>query len=578
MAIYNGTKGNDILKGSSGKINDTLNGGLGNDLYRYKLGSGKDVITDSGGRDTLELSNDAWTEGIFRSVYRSGSDLIFDFGALGRVTVLKQFQAALAIETLSNDRGDQYSIARAGVGTSGDDLIVGTSRAERLVGGAGGDRIFSNGGNDTISGGDGNDHIQAGSGGSTIDGDGAGANASVHYTNTVAYNSLSSAVTVNFSGVTQVISGRRLLDGHVLHSNTLAEDALKNVNRIEGSIHSDVFYAGNSGGDVRFAFEFEGGPGDDRFYADEGSSTSDCDYGSRVKFHGGPGNDRFYDEIDWQDSCVSYEYASKAVIVNFSGTTITVNGNSVGSMRARDGDGGTDRFVLADDGNIEVEGSPFGDYLKAGDKGYTYNGIHLYFSAFRGYTLDGGLGNDTIVGGAQADLLLGAEGSDFLRGGGEDDYIAGGTGADTLVGDAGSDYLDGESGNDLLRGGLGNDTLSGGLGKNVFRFDTQPNARNNLDAMMGFEVRDDTMQLENSVFAALTTVGTLAAGSLRAGADFTRAADANDYLIYNESTGALYYDADGSGTRFAPVRFADFNTRDGFGNTAALTNLDFVVT
>ncbi|MBP6707631.1 MAG: calcium-binding protein [Candidatus Accumulibacter sp.] len=539
MAIYNGTKGNDILKGSSGKINDTLNGGLGNDLYRYKLGSGKDVITDTGGRDTLELGNvddaDAWGR-----VYRSGSDLIFDFGALGRVTVLKQFQAALAIETLSSEWGNQYSIARAGVGTSGDDWIVGTSRAERLVGGSGWDTIFSNGGNDTISGGDGLDHIQAGSGGSTID---CGGGDHDGFQDTVGYNSLSSAVTVNFSGVTQVISGHRLLDGRVLHSNTLAEDKLTNVDKIQGSIHSDVFYAGRSGD-----FSFAGGPGDDRFHADAGNDHAPDPYDwSEVEFHGGPGNDWFYDDADWdQQSLVSYEGARKAVIVNLSSATITVNGNSVGSMRARDGEGGTDRFVLTRDGNIKIEGSPFGDYLKAGDKVYKWNSS--------GYTLDGAFGNDTIVGGAQGSHLSGEEGSDSLRGGG------------------GHDDLYGGDGNDLLRGGLGNDRLYGDQGKDVFRFDTQPNAKSNLDTISDFVVRDDTLQLENIVFTALTRVGSLPAGWLRAGEGFTRAADGNDYLIYNESTGALYYDADGSGTRFAPVKFVTLD------DDLTLTNLDFVVT
>ena len=36
----------------------------------------------------------------------------------------------------------------------------------------------------------------------------------------------------------------------------------------------------------------------------------------------------------------------------------------------------------------------------------------------------------------------------------------------------------------------------------------------------------------------------------------TAALDANDYLVYNNRTGVVSYDADGSGTAAAPVAFA----------------------
>ncbi|GAB6142417.1 hypothetical protein JCM14076_31460 [Methylosoma difficile] len=49
-----------------------------------------------------------------------------------------------------------------------------------------------------------------------------------------------------------------------------------------------------------------------------------------------------------------------------------------------------------------------------------------------------------------------------------------------------------------------------------------------------------------------------------------KALDGNDYLIYNSSTGGLFYDADGNGAG-AAVRIAIM------GVNLALTNADFVV-
>jgi Ca2+-binding RTX toxin-like protein len=86
-----------------------------------------------------------------------------------------------------------------------------------------------------------------------------------------------------------------------------------------------------------------------------------------------------------------------------------------------------------------------------------------------------------------------------------------------------------------------------------------------------FNVTDDTLSLENAVFTALTSTGPLAAGMLRAGAGVASAADADDFLLYNSSTGALFYDADGTGPAPA-VQFAMV------GAGLALTAADFLVT
>ncbi|HZX26398.1 MAG TPA: choice-of-anchor L domain-containing protein [Telluria sp.] len=214
-------------------------------------------------------------------------------------------------------------------------------------------------------------------------------------------------------------------------------------------------------------------------------------------------------------------------------------------------------------------------------------------------------GNDTLSGAAGDDLLDGGAGSDSMLGGaGNDRYVvdaatdkvietttatsktdAGGTdtveasvswtlgnyvenlvltgtaalngsgnalansltgngAANALSGLAGNDILDGGAGNDLLNGGAGSDALTGGSGADVFRFDSAPGV--GVDTLVDFAGGVDSIQLENAVFKKLTAPGALSAANFRASADGT-AGDANDYVLYNTSSGALLYDADGSG-------------------------------
>ena len=122
---------------------------------------------------------------------------------------------------------------------------------------------------------------------------------------------------------------------------------------------------------------------------------------------------------------------------------------------------------------------------------------------------------------------------------------------DLLTGGSGNNVLMGSMKGELLAGGNGNDTLTGGLGQDVFRFDTTPNATTNRDTITDFVAGSDRIQLENAIFTSLTAPGTLAAGFFRSGPGVTAALDTDDFLIYDTSSGALFYDADGSGVTAA---------------------------
>jgi Ca2+-binding RTX toxin-like protein len=106
------------------------------------------------------------------------------------------------------------------------------------------------------------------------------------------------------------------------------------------------------------------------------------------------------------------------------------------------------------------------------------------------------------------------------------------------------------------------------LGKDTFKLMNL----SSLDTITDFVVVDDTIQLENAFFTSLVNTGTLAATSFRSGAGFTAAADADDFIIYNSSTGGLYYDAGGNTAGSATAVQVAL-----LGINLVLTNADFVV-
>ena len=107
--------------------------------------------------------------------------------------------------------------------------------------------------------------------------------------------------------------------------------------------------------------------------------------------------------------------------------------------------------------------------------------------------------------------------------------------------------------------------LIGGAGKDAFTFDTKPGS-SNVDVIVDFNVADDTIRLNDTAFTKLK-YGQLSASTFVVG---EKALDSSDRIIYNDKTGALSYDADGTGST-AAVKFAMIE------NLAKLTAADFLV-
>jgi Ca2+-binding RTX toxin-like protein len=175
-----------------------------------------------------------------------------------------------------------------------------------------------------------------------------------------------------------------------------------------------------------------------------------------------------------------------------------------------------------------------------------------------------------LFGNSLNNTISGADAADYIDGGGGNDNLMGNGGNDTLIGGSGDDTLIGGLGNDTLIGGAGNDRLTGGNDTDYFFFNTALNASNNVDTITDFEQGTDKIQLSKSIFTKLVTTGLLDNQIYIGGArDST---PTNDYIVYNESNGYLYYDADANGTG-APIQFATVQ----LGAGQHLSGSDFVI-
>jgi Ca2+-binding RTX toxin-like protein len=115
----------------------------------------------------------------------------------------------------------------------------------------------------------------------------------------------------------------------------------------------------------------------------------------------------------------------------------------------------------------------------------------------------------------------------------------------------------------VIDGGLGNDILTGGIGADSFKFTSA--LKGNIDRITDFATGIDRIELDDAIFKKFIGVtGQIAEGNLVKGGTGVKALDSNDHLIFNTSTGALFYDADGNGSG-AAIQFA---TLTGVSNIA----------
>ncbi|MEI6643887.1 MAG: calcium-binding protein [Novosphingobium sp.] len=566
-AIVDGYRGNDILTGN--EATNLLRGGEGDDkLY---ANGGDDIVLGGKGNDLLQggFGNDRLDGG-------EGNDTAsfedIGWGANVSLEKLGPQDTYAGTDTLLNIENL--------IGSPNNDTLIGSNTDNVLSGGDGDDTLKGLAGNDTLDGGYGVNTLEGGLGDDT-------------YFDKYYFRShyeIDNPIENADSGTDTVLTN---IDGYVLGSNIenltmLGADYVDLTMDISGTGNElDNVITGNTGNN-----HLSGMAGNDTLVGGDGNDTLDGGAGAD-KMTGGAGDDTYLVDsasdttvelaaggTDTVMAATSYALGDRVEVLTLTGSdNLDGTGNALGNTI--NGNAGNNKLVgrsgndtlYGGDGNDKLDGGSGSDQLFGGSGNDTYNvnasGDQVYETAsasdttdlggtdtvvssvmftlgqfVENLTLSGkadikGTGNDlvnTIIGNRGANTLLGLAGNDTLRGGAGDDLVKGG---------AGNDSLKGEAGNDMLYGGEGKDTLIGGTGKDFFIFDTTPTSR---DTITDFSNSDgDKIQLSKAVFTGFTYTGALHEDDFYAAAGATKAHDSTDRLIYNTTTGILYYDPDGKG-------------------------------
>jgi Ca2+-binding RTX toxin-like protein len=539
-----GDAGNDRLIGLGG--HDTLDGG-----------SGVDTMAGGAGNDTYVVDNSAdvvienTAQGVLDTVLASVSY------TLGAQVELLTLTGTGAINATGND------LANVLTGNSGNNVLDGQAGADTLIGGAGNDVYIVDNIDDVVTeaAGQGTDTLQA----------------------SVDFTLASNVENLTLTG--QARTGLGNAGANVLTGNALDNllDGLEGADRMAGGQGNDSYrvdnladvvvelagegtdtvYAlvsgytlgagvenltlqgkavsatGNAGNNVitgnKLASLLAGGAGDDQLTGQVGDDTLDGGTGNDT-LTGGSGNDLY--RVD----------SSADLIVEQSGQGIDLVQASVSYTLAAE----VENLVLTGTAAIDATGNAAGNALTGN------SGDNVLDGGAGADTLSGGRGNDTYRVDQAGDTLIEAlsQGTDtvvsaisWTLGANLENLTLSGT-AVRGIGNADKNVMVGSAGANVLAGGLGMDTLTGGAGNDVFLFDTTPNRLTNVDTITDFTLGADRIVLDVRVFKGLSvpagqSEAVLAAGALRVGAGLSAAGDADDRLIFNTSTGALYYDADG---------------------------------
>lgn len=582
------------------KIGDNLYGNDGNDTFLYKKGDGVDMIWDfQPGRDVIRLSGytlaDVYAFTIVKAVDNrigstdhdkiaiildkggdaivfndypapSNSDVAIVFGdgttiSSGKILELARANpvtlapvsantastpasssssetsdASLILygsndgDTIIGGLGKDVIYANEGTnalgGFAGDDMLHGGNVADTIVAGEGNDTGFGNGGDDIIVGGSGSDKLYGAGGNDLIFGDDAeGIDLSEILTTYIPLKD-------GENSVSAVIKVTRVWWGGFQAEITIT--ANESVNDwdifLKSKFNIDSIWGAKTSAETSWAqgvaYELSNASWNGSLYAGQKTTIG---FTARTGVNGVVDTDHITAGLSIADS-MSSDPLPNEHILNTLGNT----------MR---GYAGADTLVgSSDDDTFYVD--------HKGDK------VVESFTESK---------QDKVV--TSISYALGKNVENLSSSGSSAVSLTGNSLNNIIVGNAGKNTIKGGGGNDTIDGGSGNDTLVGGIGKDVFVFSNKLGKTNNFDTVTDFSVKDDTIMLDNAIFKKLTRTGTLNKAFYKVG---TVAKDGNDHILYDDTTGYLRYDADGSG-KGASVIFAKLKPG------LALTHADFYV-
>ncbi|MBW4680712.1 MAG: calcium-binding protein [Microcoleus vaginatus WJT46-NPBG5] len=355
-------------------------------------------------------------------------------------------------------------------------------------------------------------------------------------------------------------------------SGTIDADSIYGLagnDHITGLGGNDTIY-GNTNSDLYTLPDndnIDGGSGNDLIYGEVGNDIIDGGTGNDI-INGGTGNDIINGAagidtmIGADGNDTYYVYNTTDVVTEWAGAgTDTVYAYA-------------DYRLSENVENLYLVGSAYAGYGNARNNYIAGNSSSNYLWGGAGIdTIVGGLGNDTYAidsssavvteeVGAGTDAVyayasyslspnvenLNLQGSAYYGYGNELD--------NSIVGSSGYNFLWGRAGNDTLRGGAGSDELIGSAGADYFTFNSRSEG---VDTIRDFSrIEGDKIGLSASGFGGglITTTGSRP-GSLHPSQFVVgaAAADSSDRIIYNSSTGALFFDSDGTGANLQ-VQFA----------------------
>jgi Ca2+-binding RTX toxin-like protein len=602
----NAGDGNDIVEGGAG--GDTLDGGLGVDTVDYSSSTANvtinlatnsasgghatgdiisnfenvtgsafaDTLTGNGGANVLngggnaDLMTGAGGDDVYfvdnsldsvRETAGGGNDRVLtsvsyalESGQSVELFTTTDYFATTALNLTGNE------LVNVIFGNDGANTLDGKAGADTLVGRAGDDFYFVDSAGDVVleNAGEGSDRVFA----------------SVSWV--LAAGASVEMITTDFSPGTTAIN----LTGNAL------------VQQIVGNNGANIL-DGGGGADLLF-----GRLGDDFYLVDNA--------GDQVFENAGEGNDRVFASVSYALAAgasvelLTTDFNPGTAAINLTGNELanTIVGNDGANIL--DGASGVDTMVgrLGDDfyfvdnaGDVVLENAGEGnDRVLAGTSYVLGAGVSVEFlstslnvgtSAINltgnelANTILGNDGANSLDGGTGADAMFGRAGDDFYfvdnvgdgvfenAGEGNDRVFAAtswtlsagasvelvttdlatGTNAINLTGNELANTIVGNDGVNLLDGKGGSDILVGRTGADTFAFTTAIGA-GNVDRLLDFQGGVDKIALDDAVFTAIGPTGALNANAFVTG---SAAADASDRIIYNNATGQLFYDADGTG-------------------------------